>query len=94
MEVETLSDGIYITFDTLKSDDFYFQVSSLSLEKRAMPRLNLMLNLDTSIALRDKLSEVIKNQVSKLNDQMAAENPEQTAKEIADVIDWSFKEAK
>ena len=88
MKVEAVNDNISIKFDTYRGDDFYLAVHFVSQDKRAMPDLTVSLCLDKAIELRDELSRVIKSEIDRLNNS----NPEQVAKEIADVIDWSYKE--
>ena len=85
--------NICVELSTFDHDDFWFMVSALSQDQSAMPRLTINLCLDKAIELRDKLTQIINTEVRKINQQLDVENPEKVAAEIAEVIDWQFKEA-
>jgi hypothetical protein len=89
MKIEVLDNScIGITLSTHQKDEYYISQRSLVEDGIATSEVNLNMALDRAIELRDELTEIINREVGELN----AENPEQIAKEIADVIDWSYKE--
>jgi len=90
MKVVAVDNKIEIELSTYHKDEYYIMQTTLSENERQTGQTLIQLPLDRAIELRDKLTRAINTEVAKINVEL---NPEQTAKELADVIDWTFKEA-